>query len=114
MNLQIEITRRGPNGEVPDLPAELLEQEEKFHSWLSRNPARRAEFLADPLKTLKAARIKLDDATLATLTERHRRVAATDVLPPGLTIRSLDVRVAPPPKRPPQRKQAARKKSRGA
>jgi hypothetical protein len=114
MNLQVEITRRNADSEPSGLPAELLEQEDKLLSWLSRSPARRAEFLADPVKSLQAAGIKLDDATLATLAERHRGAAAADVVPPGLTIRSLAVKVAPAPKRPPQRKPAARKKSRGA
>jgi hypothetical protein len=99
MNLNVEITRAGGDGEPPDLPrglgAGILEHEEKLLAWLGRNPARRAEFLADPVASLRAAGIKLDEATLAVLAERHSRTAATDVLPPGLTIESVDVKVAP-------------------
>jgi hypothetical protein len=110
MNLQVEITRAGADGEPADLPrgldAELLKHEDKLFTWLGRNPGRRAEFLADPVKSLRAAGIKLDEPTLATLAERQRQTAATDVVPPGLTIRSLDVTVAA--KRPPERKTSSK------
>src|SRR5436190_19183196 len=69
MNLQVEITRAGADGEPPSLPGgldpELLKQEDKLFAWLGRSPARRAQFLADPVGSLQAAGIKLDEATLA-------------------------------------------------
>jgi hypothetical protein len=131
MNLQVEITRAGADGSQADLPrgldAELLKHEDKLLAWLGRNPARAAEFLTDPLASLEAAGIKIDEPTMAALAERQSRAAATDVLPPGLTIESVDVKVAPKPRPQRQasskdarkaatkaRKQTGRKKGKGA
>lgn len=115
MNLTVEITRAGKDGEPPDLPrgidAALLEHEDKLLAWLGRNPVRRAEFLTDPVKSLQAAGIKLDEATLAALAERQSRAAATDVLPPGLTLRSVEVKVAPKPRAPRETSSKAARKA---
>jgi hypothetical protein len=97
MELNIELRTGDPDSVRAD-PGSLAErlrgQEDLIMKWLRANKANRQQLLADPLGALEAIGIELSEEEWSALRRAHRAREAADVVPPGVTIESLNVAVA--------------------
>jgi hypothetical protein len=96
MNVRIDLTRRDPDAEAPtpgSLAERLVKAEDRILRWLRASAHNRMLLLSDPPAALREIGVKLADDEWAALEAVHRAIAVRDVVPSGVSIDRLDVRV---------------------
>jgi hypothetical protein len=77
---------------TPELVATLQDANRSVVAWLKKDESHSAQFLADPVASLRSAGVELSRADEKALSRSHAAVRAESVLPPGATITDTTAR----------------------